>query len=148
MKVRTLSNTEEQLYGAGIAVSIEAADAFAGGAATSGTATLLNAPAGTAVRCVGTRLVTPFASTGTANLTVQVGVSGTAAQHLAAQQVGAAHGSLVTHKAGVFTPTAYDAATDIIATFTSSGVNLNTFTTVGELVVFLQLIPLTKIAAE
>lgn len=148
MKLLNLSKTEEELYGAGLAVVIEAADVYAGGAATSGTTTLFSAPAGYAVRCIGTRLIAPFVSTGTANLTVQVGVSGTAAQHLAAQQVGAAHASLVTHKAGVFTPTAYDAETNIIATYTSSGVNLNTFTTTGELVVFLQLIPLTEIAVD
>lgn len=146
MKVRQLSKTDKELYGADVMVVMDFNDVAALGAATSGTLALLpgttagliptagtsgtdTIPAGTKVSLTGYRLDTAFVSSTAAGLTLKVGDGGDDDRFLVATQMQSGQTPVSYHAGTIATNNfAYLAADTVDATLTATTANFNTFT--------------------
>lgn len=139
MLTRILSKTEQDLYGANMALVLEAADAAA---ATDATAVnVLSVPAGMKVQVVGMKLVTAFDGTGTGNLTISVGDGDSATALMAAVQVALDDTEILYHVGG--SPKVYLAADTVDVFWDTTGVAITVYNT-GKLVIYLAVNDMNK----
>lgn len=136
MLTRILSKTEQDLYGANMALVLDFNDVAA---ATSTVAVnAISVLAGTKVQVVGMKLVTAFDITGTGDLTINVGDGGSATALMAAAVVAVDGTEILYHVGGSAKVYLVDDTVDLFWTATSMAY------TSGKLVLYLAVNDMNK----